>query len=108
MQTCLKPGKYTIVVFTAERDRDDPKDQDDLIGIFNNFPCGTQNDYWITLSCSDTCKLGRCCGWDGNCYPDVSERECRELHYAIGEIGDLDTAPKDLAWVAGGSCPDSI
>ena len=46
-------------------------------GIFDGYPCGTSNDYVVTITC-DAAVVGACCLPDGSCVDGIGQAECED------------------------------
>jgi hypothetical protein len=94
LTTCLEaPGDYVVFVSTFDVVNDDELGD----GIFNNYPCGGQDSYSFSLSCTGACTPGACCTCVGGCTDGLTEAECfAALGTFAGESTTCGALPPDV------------
>ncbi len=77
---CLPPGTYWL--FVSHQD-------------YYDWPCDSNNDYWITLECTPcTVPLGACCYGDGTCAL-LAECQCTGTYAGDGTTCDPNPCPQN-------------
>jgi len=93
--TCLEPGTHWLFV---------------AINAFDGLPCGSNNDYVVTLTCSGDCVAPACGDADGgDCFRDSDSPYCDDLACCL-VVCKIDPLCCVVQWdsecstIAGGTC----